>query len=67
MPSYNVYDDPELTDWLEWAYESGEVPSFFRTMAEAAFLADMPHYVLLRPTLLVLKQERPRPVSAETP
>jgi len=64
---YSVYDDPELADWLRWAYESGEVPSFVRTIAEAAFLADTPHYALLRPVLLELKRERPRPVATESP
>jgi hypothetical protein len=57
---YSVYDDPELTDWLHWASESAEVPSFVRTIAEAAFLADLPDYALLRPVLLELKRQRPR-------
>jgi len=47
--------DPELTAWLRWASESGEVPSFIRAIAEAAFLADLPNYELLRPVLLKLK------------
>jgi hypothetical protein len=29
---------------------------FVKTVAEAAFLADSPHYALLRPVLLELKQ-----------
>ncbi len=57
---HSVYDDPDLTDWLRWADESGEVPMFVQTVAEAAFLADLPHYALLRPVLLELKRERPR-------
>ena len=41
MP-YSANTDPELTDWLRWADESGEVPMFVQTVAEAAFLADSP-------------------------
>jgi hypothetical protein len=63
---YSVYDDPELTDWLRWAFESGEVPKFVQTVAEAAFLADTSHYALLRPVLLELKRERPHPVPTGT-
>jgi hypothetical protein len=51
--------DPELTDWLRWASESDEAPSFFKTVADAALIADMPHYALLRRVLLELKRERP--------
>jgi hypothetical protein len=57
---YSAATDPELTDWLRWASESGEVPSFVQAIAEAAFLADLPHYALLRPVLLELKRQRPR-------
>jgi hypothetical protein len=59
--SYSQYTDPELTDWLNWAFESGEVPSFYRTIAEAAFCADAPTYNLLRPVLLEVKQQSPIP------
>jgi len=58
---YSVYDDPDLTGWLRWASESGEVPSFVRTIAEAAFIADSPHYELSRPVLFELKREKPMP------
>jgi len=51
--------DTELADWLRWASESGEAPSFVRTIAEAAFLADLPNYALLRPVLLELKRQMP--------
>jgi hypothetical protein len=57
---YSATNDPELTDWLRWASESGQTPMFIRTVAGAAFLADMPHYELLRPILLELKRERPQ-------
>ena len=65
--THSANTDPELTDWLRWAAESGKVTSFVRAIAEAAFIADSPHYALLRPVLLELKQQRPRPVSTETP
>jgi hypothetical protein len=55
----SVYDDVELLDWLRWAEENGT--SFLRTIAEAAFTADIPHYLLLRPVLLELKKEWPKP------
>jgi len=51
--------DPELRDWLRWASDRGEVPRFIRAIAEAAFLADLPNYALLRPVLLRLKRQRP--------
>lgn len=57
---YSANTDPELADWLHWASESGEVPSFVRAIAEAAFLADLANYALLRPVLLELKRRRPR-------
>jgi hypothetical protein len=50
----SVYDDVELHDWLRWAEENG--PSFLRTIAEAAFAADLKNYNLIRPA---------RPVEAE--
>jgi hypothetical protein len=43
----SVYDDVELLDWLRWA--EGDGPSFLRTIAEAAFTADLNDYNLLRP------------------
>ena len=58
--NYSATTDPELADWLRSASESAEVPSFIRAVAEAAFLADLPKYVLLRPVLLELKRQRPR-------
>jgi hypothetical protein len=64
---YFIYDDPDLTDWLRWASESGETPSFIQAIAEAAFFADLRNYALLRPVLLELKRQSPRPVSSETP
>ena len=33
------HTEPELRDWLRWASESGRVPTFVRTIAEAALVA----------------------------
>jgi len=51
--------DPELRDWLRWASERGNTPVFVRTVAEAARMACIPDYVLLRPVLLELKRRYP--------
>ena len=53
---YSANTDPDLRDWLRWASESGEAPSFVRAIAEAAFIADLANYALLRPVLLELKR-----------
>jgi len=58
--TYSANTDPELADWLHWASESDEVPGFIRAVAEAAFIADLPNYALLRPVLLELMRQRPR-------
>jgi len=47
--------DVELHDWLRWAEKSGS--SFLRTTAEAALLADLKHYNLLRPVLLRTEED----------
>ena len=57
MDSANT--DPELRQWLRWALEGGKVPVFVRTVAEAALLACIPDYLLLRPVLLELKRRYP--------
>jgi hypothetical protein len=57
---YSANTDPDLHDWLRWASEGGEVPNFIRAIAEAAFLADVANYALLRPVLFELKRQRPR-------
>src|SRR5260370_41547626 len=44
-----------MTGGPSTASESGEVPMFIRTIAEAAIIADLPHYNLLRTVLLELK------------
>ena len=46
-------------DWLRWAEENGS--GFLKTTAEAALIADLKHYNLLRPVLLELKREWPKP------
>jgi hypothetical protein len=55
----SVYEDVELLDWLRWADEHGS--GFLRAIAEASMSADLPHYLLLRPVLLELKREWPKP------
>jgi hypothetical protein len=64
--TYSANTDPELTDWIRWVCESGEVPCFVQTIAEAASIADLPQYALLRPVLLELMRQRPRTVPSET-
>ena len=53
------YMDTELHDWLCWAFDYGG--GFLKTTAEAALIADLKHYNLLRPVLLELKKEWPNP------
>jgi hypothetical protein len=36
---------------------------FVQTVTEAALIADLPHYELLRPVLLELKRENPAPAA----
>jgi nucleoside-diphosphate-sugar epimerase len=50
---------PELLDWLRWASESGNTPVFVRRVAEAALIACIPDYLLLRPVLAELKRRYP--------
>lgn len=58
---YSANDDRDL-DWLRWAAaEVGEVPMFVKRIAEAATIADLPNYALLRPVLLILKRQYPQP------
>ena len=57
--NHSANTDPELTYWLRWASESGQVPTFAKTVAEAALIADLLDYALLRPVLLELKRSDP--------
>lgn len=50
----SAYTDDELTEWLRSVSEDGS--GFLRTIAEAAFIADLPHYGILRPVLMKLKK-----------
>jgi hypothetical protein len=52
-------DDEELHDWLRGADEFGS--GFLKAVAEAAMLADFRDYNRLRPVLLELKKEWPKP------
>lgn len=60
---FSAATDPELSDWLRWAFESGEVSSFVRAIAEAALLADLAEYALLRQVLLELKRQSPSSIA----
>ena len=53
---YSSATDAELRDWLRWASESGEAPTFIRAVAETASVADLEEYALLRPVLLKLRR-----------
>ena len=55
--------DIELRSWPRWASEGGNTPMFVRTVAEAALIACLPDYALLRPVLLELKRQHPQPPS----
>ena len=57
--NHSATTDPDLRDWLRWASESGQVPSFVHAIAEASFLADIADYAMLRPVLLELKRQIP--------
>ena len=57
MAIESAYTDPELHDWLIWAEENGS--TFLRVIAEAAFVSDLKHYSLLRPTLIKLREMYP--------
>ena len=45
---YSANNDPELADWLRWASESGEVPSFIQHSRRGRVLRGMDNYPLLR-------------------
>lgn len=53
-----------LNDAEVQAGESNEVPMFVKTIAEAAFIADLSHYDLLRPVLLKLKKRYLQPAGS---
>jgi hypothetical protein len=55
----SAHTNHKLDHWLRWASESGSTPMFVRTVAEAARMACMPDYVLLRPVLHELKRRYP--------
>ena len=62
----SAHTDPELRDWLRWASERGNTPTFVRTVAEAAFIACIPDYLLLRPVLVELKRRYPAGLTTDT-
>jgi hypothetical protein len=61
---YTANDDSDLRDWLWWAEDGGEAPLFVKTVAEAASIADLSNYALLRPVLLELMRQHPQPASS---
>jgi hypothetical protein len=56
--------DDELQKWLRWELEEGS--SFMRAIAEAALVADLKHYNLLRPFLMRLKEVESRSGKSST-
>jgi hypothetical protein len=63
----SAHNDPELSQRLRWASESGSTPTFVRTVAEAALMACSPDYALLRPVLVELKRRYPEPEPGKPP
>jgi hypothetical protein len=57
--------DPELRHRLRWAAESGNTPMFVRRVAEAALIACLPDYELLRPVLVELKRRYPEGAASQ--
>jgi hypothetical protein len=54
----SAYTDTELVSWLRFEEKHGS--NFMRAITEAAFFADTPSYMLLRPVLLRLKEMYPQ-------
>ena len=57
MAIESAYTDNDLHSWLVWANEHGDC--FLQAIATAAFVSDLKHYPLLRPTLLRLREMYP--------
>ena len=55
----SAHTDPDLSQWLRWAAESGDTPMFVSMVAQTALIACMPDYQLLRPVLIELKRRYP--------
>jgi hypothetical protein len=53
---HSSHTDPELSQWLRWASEGGNTPMFVRMVTQAALIACLPDYALLRSVLVELKQ-----------
>ncbi len=58
-PGPGALDDPELARCLQGAARGGNVPSFVRTLVEAAIYACTSDYVLLQPVLIELRRRHP--------
>jgi len=60
VTAYSAFTDEELSSWLRWALDNGS--GFLQRIAESAMVADIRHYHLMRPILLELMKECPKPV-----
>jgi len=67
QPDPAALDDPELFGWLCWASSGGHVPSFVRTLVEAALCACAGDYEMLRPVLIELERRYPEPEPGKPP
>jgi hypothetical protein len=54
---HSASTDKELHAWLVWADENGD--SFLQLITQAATVADIRHYLLLRPVSIELKRMYP--------
>jgi hypothetical protein len=58
---YSSNDDLELRNWLNYQLEHGG--NFLRSLADAAKLADIAQYAILRPALVMFRAQSPEPGS----
>jgi hypothetical protein len=58
---YCASDDPDLRDWLNYQAEHG--CNFLRSLADAAKLANIAQYAILRPALVMFRAQTPEPGS----
>lgn len=58
---YSAETDPELREWLRFQSESKS--NFGRALVEAAKMAELGEYALLRPALVALRARYPEPTS----
>lgn len=58
---YTAVTDPELRNWVEFQSKNGT--DFLRSIANAAKIADVAEYYLLRPALVMFRSQFPEPNS----